>query len=131
MNWEGCRRKRPFPNFKVLSWHSPGGTEEGHEKHQSGWSVSIPLFETMTSRLLSRRVNHSSTTFGVACRFILSYIFICKMFNRLLQLVWRNDTRTGISLASMTSLRDPMHFKFKSHDSFTNSLLTASATESF
>jgi hypothetical protein len=28
MNWEGFGRKWSWPNFKVLSWHLPGGTEE-------------------------------------------------------------------------------------------------------
>jgi hypothetical protein len=28
MNRKGFGRKRPWPNFKVLSWHSPGCTEE-------------------------------------------------------------------------------------------------------
>jgi hypothetical protein len=31
MNWKGCGRKRSWPNFKVLSRHLPGGTEENHE----------------------------------------------------------------------------------------------------
>jgi hypothetical protein len=32
-NWKGFRRKRSLPNFKVLTWHSPGETEENHEKN--------------------------------------------------------------------------------------------------
>jgi hypothetical protein len=40
MNWKGFGRKWPWPNFKVLSWHSPGETEENHEKHQSGQQVA-------------------------------------------------------------------------------------------
>jgi hypothetical protein len=35
-NWKGFRKKQWWPNFKVLSWHSPGGTEESNEKPQSG-----------------------------------------------------------------------------------------------
>jgi hypothetical protein len=35
MNWKGFGRKWSRPNFKVLSWHSPGGTEENHEEPQS------------------------------------------------------------------------------------------------
>jgi hypothetical protein len=31
MSWKGFGRKRPWPNFKVLSHHSPGGTEENCE----------------------------------------------------------------------------------------------------
>jgi len=33
---EKIRNKRSWPNFKVLSWHSPEGTEENHEKPHSG-----------------------------------------------------------------------------------------------
>jgi hypothetical protein len=33
-NWKGFGRKRSWPNFKVLSRHSPGGTEKNHEKTQ-------------------------------------------------------------------------------------------------
>jgi hypothetical protein len=31
MNWKGSGRKRSRHNFKVLSKHSPGVTEENHE----------------------------------------------------------------------------------------------------
>jgi hypothetical protein len=31
MNWKGFRKKRSWPNFKVLSWHFSGGTEENDE----------------------------------------------------------------------------------------------------
>jgi hypothetical protein len=31
MNWKGGRRKRSLPDFKVLSQHSPGKTEEKYE----------------------------------------------------------------------------------------------------
>jgi hypothetical protein len=31
INWKGFDRKRPWPNFNVLSRHSPGGTAENHE----------------------------------------------------------------------------------------------------
>jgi hypothetical protein len=31
MNWKEFGRKRPWPNFKLLSWHSPRRTEENHE----------------------------------------------------------------------------------------------------
>jgi hypothetical protein len=33
-NWKGFGGKRSWPNFKVLSRHSPGGAEENHEKPQ-------------------------------------------------------------------------------------------------
>jgi hypothetical protein len=32
---KGVGRKQLWPDFKVLSQHSPGGTEEIHEKPQS------------------------------------------------------------------------------------------------
>jgi hypothetical protein len=35
LNWEVLLRKRSWPDFKVLSWKSPGGTEESHEKPQN------------------------------------------------------------------------------------------------
>jgi hypothetical protein len=31
MNWKGFGRKWSWPNFKVLSRYSTGGTEENHE----------------------------------------------------------------------------------------------------
>jgi hypothetical protein len=45
MNWKGCRRKRSWSNFKVLSRNLHGGTEESHENPQSGKQVSGPRFE--------------------------------------------------------------------------------------
>jgi hypothetical protein len=36
MKWKGFGRKWLLPDFKVLSWHLPGGTEENHGKPQSG-----------------------------------------------------------------------------------------------
>jgi hypothetical protein len=35
MTWKGVGRKQSLLNFKVLSQHSPVGTEEKHEKPQS------------------------------------------------------------------------------------------------
>jgi hypothetical protein len=32
MNWKGFRKKRPWINCKALYRHSPGGSEENHEK---------------------------------------------------------------------------------------------------
>jgi hypothetical protein len=34
MNWKRCGRKWLWPNFKVLSQHLPGRTEEYHDKPQ-------------------------------------------------------------------------------------------------
>jgi hypothetical protein len=56
-------RKRSCSNFKALSRHSPGGTEENHKKYQPEQSVSGPRFETGTSRIRSRSVNHSTPDF--------------------------------------------------------------------
>jgi hypothetical protein len=36
MNWNGFRRKHPWPNFKVLSRHLHGGTEKNHETSELG-----------------------------------------------------------------------------------------------
>jgi hypothetical protein len=33
MNWKGCGRKRSWPNFKVLSRHLSGRTEEDNYKY--------------------------------------------------------------------------------------------------
>jgi hypothetical protein len=49
---------------EVPSRHLPGGTEENHKAHQSG-SVSGRRFEPATSRIRSRSVNHSTTTFDL------------------------------------------------------------------
>jgi hypothetical protein len=68
MNWKGFCKKRSWNNFKVLSWHSPGGTEKNHEiLNQDSW-LPGPSYELGTSRILSRSVNHSNTTFGGAGR---------------------------------------------------------------
>jgi hypothetical protein len=32
MNWKGLGKKRPWPHFKVLNPHFPGGNEENHEE---------------------------------------------------------------------------------------------------
>jgi hypothetical protein len=40
MDLKGFGSKRSWPNFKVPSRHSRGGTDENHEKPQSGYSVT-------------------------------------------------------------------------------------------
>jgi hypothetical protein len=40
MNWKRFGRRRSWHNFKVLAQHSPGGSEENHEKPQSGQTVA-------------------------------------------------------------------------------------------
>jgi hypothetical protein len=63
-NQKGLGKKRPWPNFKVLSRHMPGGTDENHE---TSLRISGLRAETWTRvfRLRSRRVNHSITMFIV------------------------------------------------------------------
>jgi hypothetical protein len=36
MNWRGFGRKRSWPEFKVLSRYSLGGTRKNHEKPYAG-----------------------------------------------------------------------------------------------
>jgi hypothetical protein len=62
MKWKGLRRKRPWPHFKVLFHHSPGGYEENHENPRSVKPDSVTGFEQGNSRI-RRSVNHSTTTF--------------------------------------------------------------------
>jgi hypothetical protein len=57
MNLKGLGRKRPWPKFKVISRHSPEGTEENHEK-------------THDSRYPGRDLKQSTTAFGLLHVFI-------------------------------------------------------------
>jgi len=44
INWKGFGRKRSWPNFKVLSWHSPGETEQTMKKiNQDSQSLGLRL----------------------------------------------------------------------------------------
>jgi hypothetical protein len=64
INWKGFGGKRSWPNFKVLSWHFPRGTEENQEKPQSdSWPLG-PRFEPDTSQIQSRSVNHLTMMLG-------------------------------------------------------------------
>jgi hypothetical protein len=54
INWEGFGRRRSWPNLKVLSLHSPGGTEANYENSQDGRSPGRDL----NPRIRSRSVNH-------------------------------------------------------------------------
>jgi hypothetical protein len=45
MNWKGFGRKQLHPNFKILSRYLPGGSDESHEKLQTGYLVSSLTFE--------------------------------------------------------------------------------------
>jgi hypothetical protein len=113
MNWKGFGRKQLWSNFKVLSWHSPGGTEKNHEKPQSGEPVSGPRFEPRTSKIRSRSVNHSTTTLGsnsksfnkirhisvlykhylgFLCRYSVFYSqSVVTLHNPLLYLLWKSN----------------------------------------
>jgi hypothetical protein len=51
INWKRFGRKQAWPNFKVTIQHLAGGTEEDHERPQSGWSISGPRFETGISQI--------------------------------------------------------------------------------
>jgi len=42
-NWEGCRRKQPWPILRVLSQLLSRGTKENHEKPQNIWPVGRAL----------------------------------------------------------------------------------------
>jgi hypothetical protein len=46
MNFKGFVRKQSWPNFKVLSWYSSGGTEENHKKRRSGELVAAAEIST-------------------------------------------------------------------------------------
>jgi hypothetical protein len=59
----------------VLSWHSPGGTEENHAKPQSEYPVSRPRFEPGISRIQGRNAYHSAVTFHDTEHVILILIF--------------------------------------------------------
>jgi hypothetical protein len=64
MSCKVCRIKWPFHNFKTLSCHLPGRTEETHEKRQSGYPLTGSRFETGTSRIITRSANHPAVTFN-------------------------------------------------------------------
>jgi hypothetical protein len=75
MSWKVYGRKRFWPNFKGISQHLPGRTEEYHEKPQSGMPVSRPRYEPGISRI--RTANHSTTTFGALVQVLV--IFFTQM----------------------------------------------------
>jgi hypothetical protein len=67
MKLKGFGRKMSWPSFKVRSQNLPGGTDEEHEKLQTGQPVFVAQFEPETSRIRSRSVDHSTTGFGTKC----------------------------------------------------------------
>jgi hypothetical protein len=64
MNWKGFGRNWLWPNLKVLSWYSPGGTVESHINLDQDSRSPEPRIEPGTTRIQSRSVNHSTTMFG-------------------------------------------------------------------
>jgi hypothetical protein len=65
MNLKGFGRKRSWPNFKVVSWHSSGGMRKT-TKNLSQYNRSPgPRFKPGTSQIQSTSVKHSATTFGL------------------------------------------------------------------
>jgi hypothetical protein len=50
--------------LKYYPGHSPGGTEENHEKLKQDSRSPGSRFEPGTSRIRNRMVNHSTMTFG-------------------------------------------------------------------
>jgi hypothetical protein len=59
MNWEGYGRKQSWINFKVLSRHSPGGTEESHENFSQDSRFPNRDLKPGTSRIRSRRIRNT------------------------------------------------------------------------
>jgi hypothetical protein len=53
MNWKYFGRKLTWPVRSTIR-HSPDGTEETHEKPQTGELVSPPVFEPFTPEYKSR-----------------------------------------------------------------------------
>jgi hypothetical protein len=43
----------------IVTWNLPGGSEEIHERSQSGYSVSELRFEPGTFRIRNKSANHS------------------------------------------------------------------------
>jgi hypothetical protein len=61
---KGCLRKLSWPNFKAISRHSPGGTEENGENLSQDCRSAGRVYPG-TSKIRSRSVNHWTTTFGL------------------------------------------------------------------
>jgi len=56
VNWKGFGRKRWWPNFKILSRHSPEGTEENHENIKKDIRSPGPRSERGILRIQRRTV---------------------------------------------------------------------------
>jgi hypothetical protein len=84
MNWKRLGRKRSWPNFKVLSWNSPGGTEENHRNLNLDSRSTGPRFEPRTLWIRSRSINHSTVTFhksSMECSFVITSFISCQFMN--------------------------------------------------
>jgi hypothetical protein len=84
VNWKGFGRKQSWYNFKVLFQHSPGGTDETHEKPQdirspgSDFNPGPPEYEAgmLTTRPRPRRLRFYVESFR--------WIILTKYFNYVL-----------------------------------------------
>jgi hypothetical protein len=63
MNCKVFGRKRSWPNFKVLSWHSPGGTEE--------FPVKIRPYQKSIILIFKRSINYVQLKLAEQSRMIL------------------------------------------------------------
>jgi hypothetical protein len=72
MNCKGFCRKGSWPNLKALYRHSPGGTDENHEKPRSAYPVARAEIWSRGLRIRSRSINHSNTTFGLTVGYFIN-----------------------------------------------------------
>jgi hypothetical protein len=64
INWKECGSNRVWPTLRYYPGILLGGTEEDHEKASIELPASRPKCGPVTSRIRSRNVNDSTTTFG-------------------------------------------------------------------
>jgi hypothetical protein len=65
INWRGFGRKRPWPNLRYCHDISLEGLRKATKiLNENSWLLGL-RFEPGTSRIRSRSVIHSTTTFGV------------------------------------------------------------------
>jgi hypothetical protein len=84
----------------VLSRYFPAETEENHENISQG-TVSGKRFETRTSRIGGRSVNHSITTFSDMCALVATWCnlqaapesFVCSLFKDAFKLLTQTMQR--------------------------------------
>jgi hypothetical protein len=80
MNWKGFGTKRSWPNFKVLSRHSRGETEENQGNLNQDSRSPGPRIDPGTPEYENKSVNHSTTTFGKP---VVKIDFISPTFKRI------------------------------------------------